>query len=112
MKRNKAIAVQSVRLVSTFTVGNKEVTTYEAEVLVRTVYFKVSFYVERVADQISFGCNKAHLELFGVMIAYFGRQLTSKQDRNKKHNCFTAKLSQTIADHINLKGVNDYDKMC
>ena len=100
MKRNKAIAVKSVRLVSNFTIGNKEVTTYEAEVLVRTVYFKVSFYVEMVAGQINFGCNKAHLELFGVMIAYFGRQLTKQQGRNEKHNEVTVKIQEAIKGEI------------
>lgn len=101
MKRNKAIAVKSVRLVSTFVRGDAVIDCYKAEVLIRGKYFIVDFYTESYDGKVvDYWCNKAHLELFGVMIAYFGRQLTKQQGRNEKHNEVTVKIQEAIKGEI------------
>ena len=101
MKRKKVVAVQSVKLDSTFVRGDAVIDCYKAEVLIRGKYFIVDFYTESYDGKVvDYWCNKAHLELFGVMIAYYGRQLTTKQGRNEKHNEATAKIQEAIKGEI------------
>jgi len=101
MKRKKVVAVQSVKLDSTFVRGDAVIDCYKAEVLIRGKYFIVDFYTESYDGKVvDYWCNKAHLELFGVMIAYFGRQLTKQQGRNEKHNEAMVKIQEAIKGEI------------
>jgi len=108
MKR-KAINVLRAEIDTIFTKSDGTVvTTYKVNVLIRSTFFVVDFYTERSTSKVvSFYCNKPLLELYGVCIAYFGKALTRQQGRNAKHNAFTADLSESIANYLEIKGVND-----
>lgn len=107
MAKKKAVRVQQVNLADVYVRPNGDrVETYNATILVRGKYFNnVTFQaVSHNGRTIHYSCFKSHLELYGVMIAYFSRQLTKEQDRNKKHNQATADISRAIAEHLQLAG--------
>ena len=106
---HKAITVLRAEIDTIFTKSDGTVvTTYKVKVLIRSTFFVVDFYTERqIGKVVSFYCNKALLELYGVCIAYFGKALTRQQGRNAKHNAFTANLSESIAKYLEIEGDNN-----
>lgn len=110
---HKPIRVVSAICTSSYAKTESIVETYEAEVYIRSVYFRVEFQLEKARGKVlSFSCFKSHLELYGVMIAYFSRQLTKQQDRNKLHNQATAEISKAIANYLGItEGVNLYEEL-